>query len=570
MNIRQHISFYPPGKSIAWRLAAALLLLTLQTGCSEEVEAPQLSEPEPVGGPALMRRLTESQYRATVADIFGPEVPITARFERALRAEGLLAVGTSEAGISPFGVEQYDAAARGVADFILDESRRREYLACTPGNASGPDEHCAREFITEYGPRLFRRPLSEEQITRYLDAAQNGAEQLGGFYEGLKYALVGMMTAPQFLLRIERAEDDPQMPGLRRLDTYSSAARLSYFLTNSTPDAELLRAAANAELYTEEGLARQVDRLIASDRFETAVRAFFRDMLEFELFDDLAKDAAIYPAYNSDVAADAQEQTLRDISWHLLERQGDYRDLFTLKETWMTRALGVVYRQPVTSRDGWELTQLSHTGERMGIQSHISFLALHSHPGRSSPTLRGEAIRNVFLCQLVPEPPADIDFSVIQNPSPDRMPTARDRLTAHNTEPACSGCHKVMDPVGLALENYDGLGTYRSHELEALIDASGYLDGIAYEDGAGLARALRQHPETPRCVVEKVYRYATGRDTVWRERPYMDYLIAAFAERGYRVPELMRTIALSENFFAIEASTSGQQVAQTAAIGSLN
>jgi hypothetical protein len=274
-------------------------------------------------------------------------------------------------------------------------------------------------------------------------------------------------------------------------------------------------------------------------------------MLEFDMFDDIAKDAAIYPAYNSAVALDAQEQTLRDISYHLLSQRGDYRDLFVLDETFMTRELGVIYRQPVTSRDGWERTALSYAGDRLGIQSHISFLALHSHPGRSSPTLRGESVRNVFLCQEVPEAPADIDFSIIQDPSPDFMPTARDRLTAHNTEPACSGCHKVMDPVGFALENYDGVGTYRTHEHEALIDASGFLDGTAYNDSAGLARALRNHPETPRCLVEKMYRFAVGRDTVWHERAYMDYLIAKFAEQGYRVPELMRAIALSENFFTI-------------------
>jgi hypothetical protein len=108
-----------------------------------------------------------------------------------------------------------------------------------------------------------------------------------------------------------------------------------------------------------------------------------------------------------------------------------------------------------------------------------------------------------------------------------------------------------MDPVGLALENYDGLGHFRARENDAVIDSSGFLDGTAYEDAAGLAAALRNHPETSRCVVEKIYRFAVGRDTVWDERAYMDYLIAAFAESGYRVPDLMRAIALSDNFMAI-------------------
>ena len=539
-----------PTLPVLCALALFALLAAAVTGCSDR-GGPDLREPDPVGGPTLLRRLTQSQYRATVADIFGADVPVVARFERGLRSHGLIAVGTGEAGISAFSIEQYDAAAQGVADAILGEEQRAEFVPCQPRSTTAFDTECAGAFIGQYGPLLFRRPLTDEQAQRYLEAARLGTEKLGGFYEGLKYALVGMMTSPQFLLRIERAQPDPQRPELLQLDPYSKAARLSYFLTDSTPDRELLRAAGAGELDSADSLARQVDRLLASPRFEGALRAFFGDMLEFDLFDDLAKDSEIYPAFNSDVAADAKEQTLRDIVHHLVEQNGDYRDLFTLDQTFMTRPLGIIYRQPVPARNDWERVQLSHDGSRLGIQSHVSFLALHAHPGRSSPTLRGKAIRNVFLCQEVPDPPANVDFSVVQDPSSTDMPTARDRLGAHNTEPACSGCHKVMDPVGLALENYDGLGHFRARENDAVIDSSGFLDGTAYEDAAGLAAALRNHPETSRCVVEKIYRFAVGRDTVWDERAYMDYLIAAFAESGYRVPDLMRAIALSDNFMAI-------------------
>src|SRR3546814_8548300 len=130
----------------------------------------------------------------------------------------------------------------------------------------------------------------------------------------------------------------------RSLDGYSKSTRLSYFLINSTPDAELLRAAAAGELDSRRGVAKQVDRLIASPQFERGVRAFFYDMLQFDLFSDLSKDPQIYPAYNSTVAADAQEQTLRTITQLLVKQDGDYRDLFTTRDAWLQRALGVVYR----------------------------------------------------------------------------------------------------------------------------------------------------------------------------------------------------------------------------------
>lgn len=525
------------------------LLIASIGGCGQDHDT--LVEPEAVGGPPLVRRLTESQYRATVADIFGSDIPVAARFERAMRADGLIAIGTSESGISPFSIEQYDAAAQSVAEAVLGEERRAEFVPCGPPSESTFDEQCAALFIERYGPSLLRRSMPAEEVELYVELARQGHLRLGNFYEGLKFALVGIMVAPEFLLRIESTGPDLDAGGLRRLDAFSRASRLSYFLTNSTPDKDLLQAAAAGELATEQGLARQVDRLIASPGFEQAVRAFFADMLEFELFDDLAKDPLIYPAFNSQVAADAQEQMLLTITDHLLQQDGDYRDLFTTRKTYLTRDLGIVYRLPVGARKGWEQAIFPEDSGRYGIHTNVGFLALHSHPGRSSPTLRGMALREVFLCQEVPDPPPNVDFSVVQNPSSTNMPTARDRLEAHRTQPSCAGCHKIMDPIGLTLENFDGLGTYRTRENDALIDASGSLDGIEFDSASGLAQALRDHPETPRCLVEKMYRFAVGRDTVWDERAYMDYLVETFRINGYRVPKLMRAIALSKNFFTI-------------------
>lgn len=506
-------------------------------------------EPEAVGGPAVMRRLTESQYRATVADIFGPNIPIAARFERGLRAEGLIAIGTGLGGMSPFSVEQYDAAALGVAAAVLSEEHRQALVPCAPASAESFDEACARRFIEQYGRRLFRRPLAAEETARFLEGARVGHEKLGGFYQGLEFALAGLMVSPEFLLRIERTV--PGDDGLLELDAYSKATRLAYFLTNATPDDELLRAAAVGELDERSSLAQQVDRLIASPRFERAVRAFFIDMLEFDLFDSLAKDPIVYPAYNSDVARDAQEQTLRTITDLLIAQNGDYRELFITRKAFLTRALGVIYRLPVPPRDGWYASEFPADSHRAGIQSHVSFVALRAHPGRSSPTLRGMATREVFLCQEVPDPPANVNFSIVNDPSHAGSPTARDRLELHRTEPACAGCHKIMDPLGLTLENFDGLGQFRRTENGAVIDASGSLDGRDFDTTEGLAQALHDHPETPRCLVEKLYRFAVGRDTRIEERAYMDYLIESFRASNYRVPQLMRSIALSRNFFAI-------------------
>jgi hypothetical protein len=539
-------------RSAHWAAVSAAVCVTLSGDLSVAQQSPgPMAEPPAVGGPLMIRRLTESQYRATVADVFGVDIPIVGRFERALRADGLLAVGTSQAGISAFSFEQYDASARGVAAEVVSEKRRGQLVPCKPRSEMQFDAECATRFVGHYGRALFRRPLTAAEGKRYVQTARMVQQRLGNFYQGLQYALAGMMVAPDFLVRVERAVPDRQRPGQLRLDAWSRATRLSYFLTNSTPDAELLRAAGAGELDTDAGLARQTDRLMAAPRFEGAVRAFFHDMLEYDTFDDLAKDPIIYPAYNSTVTLDAQEQTLHTIVTHLVAQRGDYRDLFTTRNTYMTRALGTVYRLPVATRNGWESAQYPVGSGRSGILTDVSFLALHSHPGRSSSTLRGKSIRQVFLCQNIPDPPPNVDFTVVQDASNTAMPTARIRLEEHRTQPTCAGCHRLMDPLGLALENFDGAGSFRAKENGAAIDASGTLDGRSFQSAEGLGQALHDHPQTPRCLVDKLYRSAVGRTAVPAERPYVGYLNDAFQANGYRVPEVMRAIALSANFYAV-------------------
>ena len=522
----------------------AMLIALGVAGCDSH------REPEAVGGPPLVRRLTESQYRATVADVFGADIPVAARFENGLRTEGLIAIGTSLSGMSPFSLEQYDAAALGVAAAVVSEPHHKTLVPCAPADDKQFDDACAQRFVSQYGERLFRRPLTQDEVQRFVGAARAGHAQLGSFYSGLEFALAGILLSPDFLLRIERVSADHD-GDTRTLDAYSKATRLAYFLTNSTPDDELLRAAGAGDLDSQRGLKRQVDRLIASPKFEQAVRAFFVDMLEFDKFGSLAKDPTVYPAFNTTLAADAQEQTLKTISDLLIAQNGDYRDIFTTRKAFLTRPLGVVYQVPVPTRDGWDVSEFPERTHRAGVQSHVAFLALHSHPGRSSPTLRGAAAREVFLCQEVPDPPANVNFAVVQDPSNKAMPTARDRLEAHRTNPSCAGCHKVMDPLGLTLENFDGVGRFRTTENGVRIDSSGSLDGFDFTTPEGVAKALHDHPETSRCLVEKLYRFAVGRDTRIEERPYMDYLIQTFKTDGYRVPELMRSIALSRNFFTV-------------------
>ena len=522
---------------------AALLALGL-FGCG----AP---EPTTTGAPAGMRRLTEEQYRNSIADIFGPDVKVSGRFEPILRPQhGLIAAGTSQISVSPAGFEQYYTMATTVAAQVVDEAHRVALFGCAPG----PDaEKCLTAFFQRIGLLVLRRPLTGEEAAAYTSAAKAAAETTGDFYAGAALSLGTMLASPQFIFEVDRTERAPD--GSSRLDAYAKASRLGFFLTNSTPDQELLDAAARGELHDAKGLAKQVDRLMASPRLETSVRAFFSDMFGLAATAELVKDPVIYPSFVRAVKEDMPEQTLRTITRHVLVDDGDYRDLFTTRRTVMTRPLGVIYGVPIAQRTGWVDYEFPDDGQRAGLLTMMNFLALNSHDGRSSPTLRGKALRELVLCQPVPIPPGDVDFSLVQNTENQELKTARDRVTAHRANPTCAGCHKIMDPIGLGMESFDGIGTFRDVENGNPIDVSGDLDGVPFKNAVELGKAVHGNPATPACLVSRMYEFAGRRAALSGERAWLDNLNRSFASDGYRVRALMRRIAVSEAFYRIDAET---------------
>jgi hypothetical protein len=510
-------------------------------------------EPKTAGAPPLARRLRPDQYRRVIADVFGPAVKVDGRFEPDVRDDGLFAVGAGHVGVTSAGMEQYDAMGRGIAAQVVSEEHRNTLIPCKPRSAAAPDDACALQFFAKAGPLLYRRPLTQDELDEARQLANTAARTLRNFYSGLELSLAGMLESPQFLFRREVAEPDPNNPGAYRMDAYSKASQLSFFLWNAGPDAKLMAAARMGKLNTPSGLADEVERMLRSARLEAGVRAFFTDMLQFDLFDTLAKDAQIYPKWTVKVAQDAQEQTLRSIVDLVLTQHGDYRDLFTTRKTFLTPLLGSIYGVPVarSAEAGQQAFEFPDGDARAGLHAQASFVALHSHEGLSSPTLRGKALRELLLCEPVPAPPGNVNFATAQDTHNPNFKTMRARLTAHRTDPTCAGCHKLMDPMGLALENFDSDAGFRSAENGAALDTSGELDGREFTDAAGLGRALHDNPATAPCFVRRLYSYATGRPAVRRDMAWIRYLEKSFAQDGYRAPDLMRRIATSENFYRV-------------------
>jgi hypothetical protein len=531
--------------------AAATTAATAPTAAPDAAAADATS-------PARVRLLSQDQYFNTLHYIFGPSIAVSAHFTPFRRTDGLVATGASVAGVTSGQIDEFQRTAIAVADQIISPEHRSFLVPCAPANEHAADRACATAFVADVGRLLYRRPLTSEQQTRLVDLAGSGATKLGSFYAGLAVAINAMLISPDFLFVTDRYEPDPTRPGKLRLDSYSYATRLSLLLWNAGPDDELIRSAESGEIQTPAGRARQVDRMLASARFETGVRAFFDDMLEFDDLASVSKDASIYPVFSGVTLQDAREQTLRTIVDQLVTRRQDYRNLFTTRETFISPSLAAVLQVPAPP--GWTPYTSPADSERVGLLTQISFLAGHAHPGRSSPTRRGKALRELLLCQVVPRPPPNVDFSIVENPKSTLL-TARERLTAHRSNPVCAGCHKVTDPIGLSLENFDGAGQFRETERGAVIDATGSLDGKEFSNAIGLGQALHDHPQLPACLVRRAYSYALGTPVPANDKAALPGLAREFAASGYRFPDLLRTIALSPGFSNVSAPAAAPAVA---------
>ncbi len=536
-----------PGKLIAsLAVAGGMLAGSCATQAADEAAPTAVADQEMVI--AAVRRLTETQYRHAIADTFGDDVEVKARFEPDPRLDGLLAIGANEASISASGFQQYFAAASSIAEQVLDEEARAAQLQCAPVDATLADDACAASFLADAGRQLYRRPLAEEELAAKVAIARDGAADTGDFYEGLKLGLVSLLVSPEFLFRVERGT--PTEDGVS-LDAYSRAARISFLMWDAPPDEQLMEAAETGELMTQAGLAAQVERLAASPRVQEGVRAFFADLMQLDLFETLNKDAAQYPIFSQAVASSAREQTLKVLVDHLAVKRGDYRDIFTTRDTFINRPLGAVYRVPFASNEEWVPYTFDEDTGHSGVLTQISFMSLFSHPGRSSPTKRGAALREIFLCQTVPQPPADVDLSAL-NDDKSHATTVRERLELHRTEQLCATCHALTDPQGLAFEQFDGIGQRRYEENGMLIDVNVNFGGKDVSGARGIGEALREDPLAPACLVNRVWAYGHGRPSnLVTEREILAGHTEGFAETGYQVPELMAAMAMSEDFYKV-------------------
>lgn len=517
---------------------------------------------DPEVGPTDLRRLTASQYDNTVRDLLGITTSASQEFSFSPDERVGPFKSNNAAPVAGLQVEQYMSAAEALAaDAVLD---LESLLPCDPGVVG--EQACTEQLVEELGLRAYRRPLEPDEIDRLMSVYQDG--RMGAdFADGIRLVVQAMLQSPFFLYHIEIGQPLPDGPAdLVALDGYEVASRLSYFLWDTMPDDALFEAAASGELETAEGLSAQVDRMLADPKAADAIASFHLQWLGVDETEGLEKDASVFPGFDSALAEAMKEETARFTNWVVLEGDGRLETLltadFTVTEDPALLALyGATLPADHVPGDPVDLP----AGERSGLLTHPSVLASHSHANQTSPIHRGVMVRQNLLCQILPPPPPDVD-NVPPDPDPDA--TTRERFDQHTSDPACAGCHDLIDPVGFGLENYDGIGAFRTMEGELPVDASGELLGTdvdgPFDGGLELAQRLAQSRQVRECVARQWFRFAFGRGETSDDDCAMERLFEAFESSEYDIRALLREIVLSDAFryrrsLALEAAPADEE-----------
>jgi hypothetical protein len=527
-------------------LVAIALTSALTTGCRGSIDGgPTRDDGQPrayAPAPVVLPRLTADQYRATLEDVLGEELPAVA-LEADTNPYLFYNVGATTTTLSEVGTQQYEEAAHAIAATMIDDPARRDRLVgCTP---SAPGDACVQGFLARIGARLFRRPLEAADLARWVRVSTDLAA--GDPWRGVRLALAGMLQSPRFLYRVELGVLDASGES-RSYDGFEMASRLSFLLWNAGPDQELLDAAAAGDLDTPEGRFDQASRLLEDPRARRAIRAFFAQYFDLGRLDGLDRDPARYPLFTETLAASMRTELELVVDDVVSRRDADFRELFRTRRTFVNDELAALYdveaegASPIT----FVPVTLPDEGRRAGILTFAAYLAMNAHPTETSPTLRGKFVRERILCELVQPPPDDIPE--IDPPDPVMPRTLRERLVEHRANPVCASCHAAIDPPGFVFEGFDSIGVVRTHDSGYPVDTSGDLDGIPLRDGRDLGEVLAEDPRVTRCVVRQLVRHATGHIEVPAEEEALRRLHGEFASSGFRFRELLLALAASDYF----------------------
>lgn len=485
------------------------------------------------------RRLSQAELDNTLADLLDDQT----RPARTFIAEDEFAPYDNDYSlqlVSRTLIESMEVLSIDVANRLIDDPTRRGLVV--PCNPTGPgDVVCFQEFIETFGRLALRRPLSDDEIDAYLALQSFATEEVPGvdndFYTAVALVVSAIIQDPEFLYRIEIGDETTE-PGVFKLTEYEIATRISYLLWGSTPDDQLLTAAADGMLSDPSDRAASIDRLLADDRAKEQLHRYHAMWLGYR---GIPHSQELVDAFNMETTA--------LIDRIVFEQESSYLDLFTSTETYLDTFLADHYGLPQPDGGaGW----VTYDDGRAGILSHGSVLAAFSKFTDTSPTQRGILISERLRCIDIPTPPPEVDSDNPPGNPDDPTACKEDRYAAHREIESCAACHDMMDPIGLGLENYDIAGLYRTTDdgkPDCTISGQGELPGVGTFSGpAELAGRLLESGELERCVTQQYLTYAYGRTLGTGDAEAIDHVLQAFEDSGNDFKQMVAGLAADETF----------------------
>ncbi len=430
---------------------------------------------------------------------------------------------------------------------VSDTPARRSVFTCRP---TLPEEAlpCARRIIERVATRAYRRPATDSDIDGLLPFFEMGAAD-GGFEKGIRTALQAILASPHFVFRVERTPADTGPDGIYEIAGPDLASRLSFFLWGAPPDDELLKLARSGALSDPAELERQARRLLADSRAEALASRFAAQWLRLQDLEKIHPDALTYP-YFDQTLADAMHRETELFFHHLVKEDRSVLEMLTADYTFVNERLARHYG--ITGVTGPAFQKVDYRSDhRRGLLGHGSILTLTSHPDRTSPVLRGKWVLEVLLGTPPPPPPPDIPaFEETAAAEEGRFLTVRERLEEHSKNPQCRSCHNVMDPLGLALENFDVTGSWRIRDEGNPVDPVGMMyNGKELTSPADLRNALLDIPDVVLSTfTENLMAFALGRRVEYYDMPSIRAIIRDGATNDYRMSSFVLGVVGSPAF----------------------
>jgi hypothetical protein len=492
-------------------------------------------------GVSPLRRLTADQYRNSVRDLLGltNAVPVTA-----LPPDENIAEKFTSNVVRPVqgaDLDRYADVAGQVAKQAV--ARLAMLVPCTPaaGNAG-----CAKTFITSFGRRAFRRSLEPIEVERLEKVYTAG----GSFENGIRLVIEAVLQSPKFLYLIEPAPADASGK-IVALDRWSMAARLSYFLWNSTPDDKLLDAAERNQLATPEQLDVEAKRLMADARFRDSIHTFHEAWLDLGELHGAAKDPMAFPVWNEALKTAMAEETRRFIENVMREGDGKLETLLSAKFSFLSGPLYAIYglTPPAgTAANAWTRVDLN-AAQRAGLLTQPGLMAALAREDRTSFVRRGKMVREGLFCQEVPPPPPGVNDSEGEIPA---TATAKQRAEQHRRDPACGSCHALFDPIGFAFETFDAVGRYRAMDavgpVESALDLTGTSIDGKFANAIELAGKLGGAADVQACVARQWLRFALGREDTDADKGSLAAAVQGLQGSGGDLKQLLFHVVRSDAF----------------------